>query len=482
MNALTPVSEVLRTRLASLLPPDAFPPLSPEYLREPRGRWKGRAGLLVAPGSVEETAEVIRAASHASTAVIPYGGGTCRVGGQVAGDLPDPIILSLERMDRIRAVYGNENVLVVEAGATLAEVQATAKEAGRVFPLSYGSEGTARIGGALSVNSGGLNVLRYGTARDLCLGLEAVLPDGSILHGLRRLRKDNTGYDLRNLLIGAEGTLGVITAASLRLFPDPDAHATALLAVPGPSEALTLLSRALQITGGAVSGFELLSGQGLRFIPEARMSLQVGLNPIPDWSVLLEIATARSANPDSMLEQVFSEGFEAGEITDGLLASSESQRTAMWALREAIPEANRRIGAVASHDVSLPLTRIPEFIEEGARRIARIAPVRINAFGHLGDGNLHYNCFPRAGEDRTIYDPLRQEISRAVHDLVAEMDGSFSAEHGLGRLKTDDLVRYADPVKVDAMVAIKMALDPRGIMNPGAVLPRGVVTAEHRQG
>ena len=471
MDALTPVTDSLIAALRDRLPPEAFRDIAPGYLEEPRGRWHGRAGLVLAPGTAEEVGLILKAATDARTPVIPYGGGTGLVGGQVAGDLPDPIVLSLERMNRIRAVHPAENVLIAEAGATLADIQAAALDADRYFPLSYGSEGTARIGGALSVNSGGLNVLRYGTARDLCLGIEAVLPDGSVMHGLKRLRKDNTGYDLRNLMIGAEGTLGIITAASLRLYPVPEARATALLAVPSPKAALGLLARALGVTGGAVSAFELISGVGPAFLDETGMGPAPGLDPFPDWAVLIEIATTRAADPDAMLETIFSQGFDAGEITDGALASSEGQRAAFWTMREAIPEANRKIGAVASHDISLPLSAIPAFLDEGARRIAAIAPVRINAFGHLGDGNLHYNCFPRPGEDRAAYDLVRAEISRAVHDLVHEMDGSFSAEHGLGRLKTSDLLRYGDPVKIALMRRIKATLDPAGIMNPGAVLP-----------
>ncbi|MDU8942768.1 FAD-binding oxidoreductase [Ovoidimarina sediminis] len=471
MTVLTPVTDDLRAALRETLPAEAFRDIAPGYLEEPRGRWQGRAGLVLAPGTVAEVSAILSAAAAAGTPVIPYGGGTGLVGGQVAEDLPDPIILSLERMNRIRAVYPEENVIIAEAGATLHEIQTAAAEAGRYFPLSYASEGTARIGGALSVNSGGLNVLRYGTARDLCLGIEAVLPDGQVIGGLKRLRKDNTGYDLKSLMIGSEGTLGVITAASLRLFPVPGARATALLAVPSPGAALSLLARAQAVTGGAVSAFELISGMGPAFLDEVGMGPAPGLSPFPDWAVLAEIATATAAGPEAMLEEVFAQGFEAGEITDGVLAASEAQRAELWQMREAIPEANRKVGAVASHDISLPLSRIPAFLTEAARRVAAVAPVRINAFGHLGDGNLHYNLFPPAGETRAAYDGVRGALSRVVHDLVAEMEGSFSAEHGLGRLKTGDLMRYGDPVNLALMRRIKTMMDPKGIMNPGAVLP-----------
>ena len=464
-----PVTEALEAQLRADLPAATFRDPAPRYFEEPRGRWTGSAGLVLAPATTEEVARIVRAAGAAGTAIVPRGGGTGLVGGQIGSGLDRPILLSLERMAKIRSVYPEENTITVEAGVPLAAVQAAAEEVDRLFPLSYGSEGTALIGGALSVNSGGLNVLRYGTARELCLGLEAVLPDGSVWNGLRRLRKDNTGYDLRHLLIGAEGTLGILTAASLRLFPRPRARATAMLAVPGPRAALDLLTRARDVSGDAVSAFELISGQGPRFIREAGLGQRLPLDPVPDWSVLTEIATG-AGDPGAMMETLFEAAYEAGEVTDGVIASSDSQRAELWGLRELIPEANRKIGAVASHDIALPLSRVPEFIDAAPERIAAIAPVRINAFGHLGDGNLHYNFFPREGESRAVYDDVRADLSRAVHDLTAELDGSFSAEHGLGRLKPGDLLRYGDPAKISAMRAIKAALDPGGIMNPGAVL------------
>lgn len=466
---LTPADDAFRARLRADLPEAAFRDPEPRYLEEPRGRWHGRVGLVVAPGTVEEAAAVVRAAARARVPVVPYGGGTGLVGGQVAPDLPAPVLLSLERMRKVRAVHAEEDVIVAEAGATLAEIQAAAEAARRLFPLSYASEGTARIGGALAVNSGGLNVLRYGTARELCLGLEAVLPDGSVWHGLRRLRKDNTGYDLRGLLIGSEGTLGVITAASLRLFPRPGDTATALFALHDAAAALALLARAREMAGEALSAFELVSGEGAAFIRETGLPVRLPLDPFPAWAALVEITPAVEGAA-ATLETLFEGAAEAGEVQDGVIARSEAQRIEFWQMREAIPEANRRIGAVASHDIALPLSRVPDFLYAAPTRIAEIAPVRINAFGHLGDGNLHYNLFPQPGEPRAAYDDRRDQLSRAVHDLVAEMDGSFSAEHGIGRLKVGDLERYGDPAKLAAMRAIKAALDPVGIMNPGAVL------------
>ncbi len=467
---LNPVDDALIARLEAALP-GAVRPVEPRHLEEPRGRWRGQAGVLVAPSSTEEVAAAIRHAGEARVGVVPLGGGTGLVGGQVMPDGPAPMLLSLARMARIRGVHADENALVAEAGATLAEVQGAAEAEGRLFPLSYASEGTARIGGALAVNSGGLNVLRYGTARDLCLGIEAVLPDGQVLHGLKRLRKDNTGYDLRNLLIGSEGTLGVITAAALRLYPRPARRATAFLAVPGPAEALALLARAGRVAGEAVSAFELISGQGLRFLGEAGLAVSHPFGAaLPDWLVLTEIACSGAADPGALVEALFEEGFAAGEVLDGHVAQSEAQRAAFWALRETIPEANRRIGAVASHDIALPLSEIPGFLEEAGARLAGLGPLRVNAFGHLGDGNLHYNQFPPAGETRAAWAHLAAGASRIVHDLTVARGGSFSAEHGVGRLKVGDLELYGDPAKLDAMRRIKAALDPVGIMNPGAVL------------
>ena len=469
---LTPVTEAFIADLRAKLPPATFRTTEPRYLEEPRRRYHGQAGAVLAPSTVEEVATIVKAAGAARVGLIPYGGGTGLVAGQVQPDGPAPLLLSLERMAAIRTVYHDENVLVAEAGATLAAVQDAAAEAGRRFPLSYASEGTARIGGALAVNSGGLSVLRYGTARDLCLGLEAVLPDGQIWQGLRRLRKDNTGYDLRNLLIGSEGTLGVITAASLRLYPAPQARATALMVVPGPAAALDLLGRANALFGGAVSAFELISGAGFTFLTETGLGPRQPFDTPPEWSVLMEAELARPEDGVAELSALFEAALAADEVSDGVIATSETQRADLWALRETIPAANAAIGAVASHDIALPLGEVAGFVEDARAAIAaRDATIRINAFGHLGDGNLHYNAFPAKGRARDDYAGIAPEITRIVHDLTAARGGSFSAEHGVGRLKVGALQHYGDPAKLSAMQAIKRALDPQGIMNPGAVLP-----------
>ncbi|MEO1679957.1 MAG: FAD-binding oxidoreductase [Pseudomonadota bacterium] len=466
---LNPVTDRAEADLRARLPHAAFRPLEARHTEEPRGKWHTTDALLVAPATTDEVADVVRVAAVHRVPVVPYGGGTGLVGGQVVPEGPRPILLSLERMAAIRAVYPTENVAVVEAGAILADVQRAASEAGRLFPLSLGSEGTARIGGLLSTNAGGVQVLRYGNARDLCLGIEAVLPDGQIHHGLKRLRKDNTGYDLRHLLIGAEGTLGVITAASLRLFPQPAAEGSAVFTVPSPEAALELLALARAHLGDGVSAFELMGAMGQRFLAEVMPEVRLPFPEIPEWMVLTDVGLPRGLEPAAALEGLFAEAFEAGLVTDGLVAQSQAQRADFWRVREGIPVANRKIGAIASHDISVPLSALPRFIAEGDRALAPF-DARVNCFGHVGDGNLHYNAFPAAGRRPAEYADVRAEISRVVHDLAHELGGSISAEHGVGRLKVDDLERYGDPAKLAAMRAIKAALDPAGIMNPGAVL------------
>jgi FAD/FMN-containing dehydrogenase len=383
-------------------------------------------------------------------------------------DGPLPLLMSLERMNRIRAIYPDENVVLAEAGVILADLHKAAEEVGRIFPLTLASQGSCRIGGNLSTNAGGVNVVRYGNARDLCLGLEAVLPDGQIWHGLKRLRKDNTGYDLRGLLIGAEGTLGVITAASLRLFPKPAAEGAALVVVPNPEAALHLLALAQSKSGG-VSAFELISGMGLRFLAETLPQIRQPFAEVPDWMVLIDIGLTQGS-PEDELTDLFEAGLAAGLVSDGLIAQSGAQRAAFWEMREMIPLANRAVGAVSSHDISLPLSEIPGFIVEAGQALAALGAWRINCFGHLGDGNLHYNVFPPLGRKPDEFKALAGPVQDLVHGMVAARGGSISAEHGIGRLKVAELERYGDPAKLAAMRAIKAALDPNGIMNPGAVL------------
>jgi FAD/FMN-containing dehydrogenase len=313
-------------------------------------------------------------------------------------------------------------------------------------------------------------VLRYGNARDLCLGIEAVLPDGSVMRGLSPLRKNNTGYDLRHLLIGAEGTLGIITAATLRLFPKPAQMGAALMVVPDPEAALALLRMARSQIGEGVSAFELIGRTGLEFLVEVGPDTRQPFADKPDWMCLIDLGLGADGAPDDALETLFATAHEAGLVSDGVIAQSEAQRQDFWTIRETIPEANRRIGAVSAHDISVPIAAIPAFIAEAPGRLARIGSYRINCFGHLGDGNLHYNIFPMPGRSRADHEAERPAIKTCIHDLVHELGGSVSAEHGIGRLKVDDLEKYGDPAKLAAMRTIKRALDPNRIMNPGAVL------------
>jgi FAD/FMN-containing dehydrogenase len=466
---LNPADETLEAILRGRLPAAAMRPLAPRYLEEPRGRLKGRGGIVVAPSCTAEVATVVTVCRDAGVGIVPFGGGTGLVGGQVLPEGPAPVILSMERMNRVREVRADENVMIVEAGAILENVHAAAEEAGRLFPLTLASKGTAQIGGNLATNAGGVNVLRYGNARELCLGLEAVLPDGAIWHGLSRLRKDNTGYDLRNLLIGSEGTLGVITAAALKLFPLPKARATALLAVPDPAAALALLTLAGERLGPSVAAFELIARQGPEFLRETNLMTRPMFPEQPEWIVLIELDLPGDDAPQAPLEALFEAAVEAGLVDDGLIAQSEAQRQDFWNLRELLPEGNRLIGSITAHDISLPLGAVPEFIARAGEALRALGPLRINCFGHMGDGNLHYNTFPPPGGNRDAFDPDRPRINRLVHDLVHALDGSISAEHGIGRMKLMDLERYGDPVKLSAMRAIKTALDPRGIMNPGAL-------------
>ena len=455
---------------ARTLPQEVLRPMQPRYLQEPRGRWQGQGGVLALPRDTQEVAMLVAAAARARVPVVPYGGGTGLVCAQLMPQGPDPLIISLERMNAIRAVFADENVLLAEAGAILADVQAAAGTVDRLFPLSLAAEGSARIGGNLSTNAGGVNVLRYGNARDLCLGLEAVLPDGDIWHGLTRLRKDNTGYDLKNLLIGAEGTLGIITAAALKLSPRPAGMGTGFFTVPSPDAALALLALARAELGEVVSAFELIHRQGFVFLDEVLPRVKQPFETAPEWCVLIELGLPRGQAPQAALERLFTAAMAAGLTDDGVVAQSEGQRAEMWSLRENLPEANRLIGAVSSHDISLPLGGVSEFITRAGDKVKAMGPYRINCFGHLGDGNLHYNVFPPKGRRRAEFADQAGGIARMVHDLVRDLHGSFSAEHGIGRMKTADLQRYGDPVRLAAMRSLKAALDPAGIMNPGAVL------------
>ena len=464
---LNSADDAFVARLRDLLPQAAFLADPAGFLVEPRARWVGQ-GVVVSPACVEEVSGLMAACHEAQVPIVPYSGGTGLVGGQVIETGPVPVVLSLARMNKIRAVWADENVIEVDAGVILKTVQDAAAEIGRLFPLSLASEGSARIGGLLATNAGGLNVLRYGNARAQCLGIEAVLADGTIWNGMSRLRKDNTGYDLRDLIIGSEGTLGVITGASLRLSARPAEEATAMFVVASPASAVSLLALAGEQLGETVSAFELINAQGFEFLDEVALGYKKPFAQTPEWSVLMKIGLPSGQSPQSALEALFE---AAGDLVlDGVIAQSGKQAQELWDIRELIPEGNRRIGSVSSHDISVPISSVPDFIVQAPDLIAKIGDFRINCFGHLGDGNLHYNVFPQKGHARAEHADQRDAVKTAVHGLAHSFGGSVSAEHGIGRLKVSDLETYGDPAKLAMMRSIKDALDPRGILNPGAVL------------
>ena len=440
------------------------------YLEEPRGRYKSNPMPVIKPRTTKQVSEIIYFCNQNNIGVIPYAGGTGLVGGQTIKSDKDTILLSVERMQSIRDILPEENIIIVEAGAILKNVRQAANAIDRLFPLALASQGSCRIGGNLATNAGGVQVLRYGNTRDLCLGIEAVLPDGSILNGLKRLRKDNTGYDIRNLLIGSEGTLGIITAACLKLFPKPKETITGLLEISSPEIAIKTLSDLQAKLDSSITAFELIHKQSYNFLSEVCPDVKIPFNKHPEWSILIELSAGVGSNLESRLFEGIEELLIKGLINDALIAQSEKQAKEFWNLRENIPEANRRIGSISNHDISLPISLIPKFIDEMPDAMVHLGDLRINCFGHLGDGNLHYNVFPPHGKNKNDYQHLREEIKTIIHDKINEFGGSVSAEHGIGRVKIDDLEKYGDPIKLMAMRSIKNAIDPKGIMNPGAVL------------
>ncbi len=465
MTMAIPV-EVL-SRLKAALGPDGWSEepgrLAPKLV-EWRDRWRGATPLLVLPKTPQEVAAVVGLCAQNGVAITTQGGNTGLVGGQI----PDgEILLSTERLRAIREVNVADDAMVVEAGVVLDFAHAAALAVGRRFPLDLASSGSATIGGLVSTNAGGTAVLRYGNMRDLVLGLEAVLPNGKIWNGLRRLRKDNTGYDLKQLMIGGEGTLGVVTAAVLKLFPILRSRAVAFIGVSSVAAAGDLLETAKTVVGPEIEAFELISQLGLRlalrYLPGARDPLA---NPSPCY-VLLEIASARDGAAEAAMERLLTEALSRSLVEDAVVAQSETQAKAFWALRESQSAAQKREGAAWKHDVSVPLSRIAEFTEIAGRRLDAIFPgVRVVAFGHMGDGNIHYDVLASAGGDQAGHAAARDDGARIVHDLVVEMGGSISAEHGLGTMKTAEAARYKSEAELAAQRAVRAALDPKRIMNP----------------
>ena len=437
------------------------------WLTEWRNRWTGRTPLLLTPRSTKEVARAVTICAAHGVAIIPQGGNTGLVGGQIPHG---EVLLSLRKMRAVRDVTPLDDAMTVEAGLTLLEAQQAASAAGRVFPLSLAAEGSATIGGVISTNAGGTQVLRYGMMRDLVLGLEAVMPNGEVFHGLKRLRKDNTGYDLKQLLIGAEGTLGVVTAATLKLFPVMRSRAVAIVGLETAAASVELLARAKAETGGGVEAFELMKRLGtdlvLKHIPDTREPLESR----PEWSVLIEIASGTAGGADTQMERLLEVAFEEGLITDAAIAQNDAQRAAFWRLREEHSAALKPEGGGWKHDVSVPISQIADFIDEATAAVERFHPgARVSVFGHVGDGNLHYDILPGVGEDVPAFIGRWKDGSRIVHDVVARYDGSISAEHGLGRLKSEEVLRYKTPLEIETMAAIRRAIDPQRIMNPAVL-------------
>ncbi|ENN89023.1 FAD-dependent oxidoreductase protein [Rhizobium freirei PRF 81] len=442
------------------------------HLVENRGLYHGASPMLLKPGSVEEVSSILKLASETGAAIVPQTGNTGLVGGQTPREGGSDIILSLERMNRVRDVDPVGNTIVVDGGCILADVHKAAADHGRMFPLSLGSEGSCRIAGNLSTNAGGTAVLAYGNMRQLCLGLEVVLPTGEIWNGLRRLKKDNTGYDLRDLFVGAEGTLGVITGAVLKLFPQPLGHQVAFAGLQSVDDALTLFKNASSLCGTALTGFELMPRIGVEFTARHIPGVRDPLETAHPWYVLIDISTSDSAETaERMMAALLEQGYEAGLIQDATIASSEAQRQAIWHMRESMSDAQKPEGGSIKHDVSVPVAQIPQFMAEAEKAVVAAMPgARVCAFGHMGDGNIHYNISQPVGADKAEFIGRWREMNKIVHGLVLQHGGSISAEHGIGQLKRDELASIRSDIEIDLMRRIKTAFDPAGIMNPGKVL------------
>lgn len=442
------------------------------YLTDWRGRYTGRARAVVLPADTAQVAAVVRACAAAGCAMVPQGGNTGLCGG--ATPLADgaSVVLNLSRLRRIRHVDAANNALCAEAGVPLALVQQAALDADRFFPLSLASEGSCEVGGVISTNAGGVQVLRYGNTRELVLGLEVVLPDGQVWDGLRALRKDNTGYDLKQLFIGAEGTLGIVTAATLKLFARPRAVVTAWLAVASPAAAVQLLGRLRAAVGDRVTAFELISRVSLDLVFQHIPGTRDPLGQPSPWYVLLELSDTVAGDAlAGLLETELAATIAEGRVTDGAIATSESQAQALWQLRENISEAQKRDGVSIKHDISVPVSAIPDFLEAAGATLAAAYPgLRVVCFGHLGDGNLHYNLSRPLNGENDAFIARTEEVNRIVYDAVKARGGSISAEHGIGQLKRELLPDYKPAVEIDLMRRIKQAFDPLGLMNPKKVI------------
>ncbi|GAC1454710.1 MAG: FAD-binding oxidoreductase [Steroidobacteraceae bacterium] len=472
---MTPGAAELRARLREILGADGLLTTDAEcapYLTDHRRLYRGAAGGVALPRTVAQVSQLLACCNAARVGVVPQGGNTSYCGGATPDESGRQLVLSLQRLNRIRSLDAANYSLVAEAGCILATLQQAADEAERLLPLSLGSQGSCQIGGNLSTNAGGTSVLRYGMARDLVLGLEVVLADGRVLDGLSALRKDNTGYDIKSLFLGAEGTLGVITAASLKLFPRVRDVATAFVAVTDVRAAVTLLARLRDASSDRVSCFELIPRVAMELTLLHIPGLTDPLDRAHDCYVLCELSSSRAADGlEELLGTALGGALADGLVRDAAVARSERERAALWKLRESIPEAQRQHGASLKHDIAVPVAALPDFLARATSWVSAHVPEgRLVAYGHVGDGNLHFNLSPAARADGAHLLAQAQAVRCAVHDLVREFGGSFSAEHGIGRLKVGELERYANPVELALMRAVKSAFDPHGIMNPGKVL------------
>ena len=439
------------------------------YLVEQRNLYRGNTPLILRAGSTEEVSKILKLANETKTAIVPMGGNTGLVGGQTPHN--GEVVLSLARMDKIRDMDPASNSMTCEAGVVLIKAQEAAAAADRLFPLSLGAEGSCTIGGNLSTNAGGTGALAYGVARDLVLGLEVVLADGRVMHMLNKLKKDNTGYDLRHLFIGAEGTLGIITAAVLKLFPRPRAVETAFIGVPSTEAALEFLSLVQSHTGGGATSFELIARSGIDMSIKHGPGIRDPLGSVHPWYVLLQLSSQSTENSRAQMENVLEAGMDKGLILDATIAESVEQTRAFWKIREFLPDAQKPEGGSIKHDVSVPVAKVPEFLKRADEAVEKLIPgTRPVPFGHMGDGNIHYNVSQPVGMDRNAFLMRWYDVNDVVHQVVNDLGGSISAEHGIGVIKRDLLPHIKDPVAFETMQMLKKSFDPNGILNPGKVV------------
>ena len=457
-------------RVSKVLDPGCFCVIDPNTIEEPRGIYNNQSKYIAKPKNTNQVSKIIELANEFSVGVVPYGGSTGLVGGQI-GPNESYLLLSLENMTSVREISHTDYIYTVEAGMLLSDFKLLVKQQDRLFPLSLSSEGSCQIGGNLATNAGGVNVLRYGNMRDLCLGIEAVMANGKVINDLKGLKKDNMGIDIRNLLIGSEGSLGIITAATLKTFPEVVQNTVAIISISSPKMALRIFSELQKHFENQIQAFELIKSTGLSFLNRAGINFVEPFLERPDWLILLDISTVVGYyNIEGDVEIFLMKCIKMGLCDDVLIAQNEKQKYDFWQIRHKIPEANRKVGPICSNDISIPISRIPEFISKTDESIKKISTnIIINCFGHLGDGNLHYNIFPGEEANKPSLLLLKSEIILTINEFVADFGGSCSAEHGVGRLRVLDMNKYCDTGKLAAMARIKIAMDPNGILNPGVI-------------